>query len=172
MKSTGGLLELWCLSVAIMENIIWLAIIMIPCGLLFTCIADYRKYGSWTLKYTKQKHFNDDLKLKNFENEIDNIINYELTNKTSIYNYVNNNNQMFEYEIISKIEILKPIKNEKVDTKKLMNVKNDTISFETGFFFKKTHYIPNQTLVTKDVKMKYERTVVRYYKDGNINYGD
>ena len=58
------------------------------------------------LSMKKLKNFDNDIKLNNFEKEIDNIIQKELINKDSINKYINNNNIMLDNKDISDKAII------------------------------------------------------------------
>ena len=63
------------------------------------------------------------------------------------------------------------ITEKKVLNKKDFYIKNEIKSFQTGIFFKDTHYYNSPKVIPFNRKQSYERTVL-VYNDGNINYGE
>ena len=123
---------------------------------------------------------------KNLTNVKDEYRNFEkygckITEQRKLRIYDDGSIEEGEWEEISRIEIPRPVEQgrtiakiiteKKCETKKEYQIKTEQKSFQTGIFFKDTHFYTTEKVVPSEKEVNYERTV-KYYTDGTINYGE
>ena len=123
---------------------------------------------------------------KNLTNVKDEYRNFEkygckITEQRKLRIYDDGSIEEGEWEEISRIEIPRPVEQgrtiakiiteKKCETKKDYQIKTEQKSFQTGIFFKDTHFYTTEKVVPSEKEVNYERTVT-YYTDGTINYGE
>ena len=113
------------------------------------------------LVLNRQKNFSNDIKLNNFENEVEKIVNENLINNTLIEEYINNNNIMTDNIDISN---------------KLIILENENINIEKEFpdmkFFKKTKLPKLEDFINDFNSLEENKEyypIISYFIDKNSN---